>query len=363
MRVILARWRAHSGRERVSAVALGHLRRLTRAVPRAGASACAIAVYAEAVQTAATAPLATRAAHEQGIEGVACVDDAARAIVLYCGIWRRHHLKSAYSAAASLLRFLAHMQGDDGRFANFILDWTGRRNRVGDTSYPGGPPWQARATHALACAVATFGADEWDERFRRALPWLDDGMPYLDVRAVGVLAVLEHWRASGASASADLALAWSHEIAAHSSDSGLLNAAGEQQIHLWGHLQEAALADTGRELGHADLVEYARASAETLLVPAVDSGFDFARVLPFDVSCTVAGLAAVARATADERYAPAAERGRQWFAGRNTAGRPVYDARRGLVYDGIDDGQVSRNSGAESNIEGALALLGSGSRI
>ena len=34
-------------------------------------------------------------------------------------------------------------------------------------------------------------------------------------------------------------------------------------------------------------------------------------------------------------------------------------ARRGLVFDGIDNGQVSRNSGAESNIEGALALLSS----
>jgi hypothetical protein len=28
------------------------------------------------------------------------------------------------------------------------------------------------------------------------------------------------------------------------------------------------------------------------------------------------------------------------------------------VYDGVDRGQVSRNSGAESNVEGALALLG-----
>jgi hypothetical protein len=35
----------------------------------------------------------------------------------------------------------------------------------------------------------------------------------------------------------------------------------------------------------------------------------------------------------------------------------VYDRRRGVVYDGIDDGRLSRNSGAEANIEGALALL------
>jgi len=107
-----------------------------------------------------------------------------------------------------------------------------------------------------------------------------------------------------------------------------------------------------------DLVEYARLSAESLLLPAVDSSFDFERVLPFDVSCAVAGLAAVARATRDERYAAAAACARQWFHGRNTAGRPVYDSRRDRVYDGIDAGRVSRNSGAESNIEGGLALLG-----
>ena len=84
---------------------------------------------------------------------------------------------------------------------------------------------------------------------------------------------------------------------------------------------------------------------------------DFETVLPFDVRCTVAGLAAVARATADDRYAVAAARARAWFHGRNTANQPVFDARRGMVYDGIDRGVVSRNSGAESNIEGALALL------
>jgi hypothetical protein len=285
------------------------------------------------------------------------VDDAARAIVLYCAIWRRCGLQSARAAAQGLLRFLAYMQDEDGRFGNFIFDWSGRRNRTGSTSQAGGPAWQARALHALACGVTVFGGDEWADRFGRALPWVDHGTPYMDVRAVGVLAVLEHWRATGASDSADRALAWSHEIAGHSRGSSLLNAAQDAAIHLWGHLQEAALAETGTVFAQPALVESARASADALLLPAVDSGFNLERVLPFDVSCTVAGLAAVARATSDERYAAAAACARQWFHGRNTAGRPVYDSRRGRVYDGIDNGQVSRNSGAESNIEGGLALL------
>jgi hypothetical protein len=341
----------------VTLAALQQIGRLTRPVACAGPSACAIAVYAEPANSESSSSLESRSAREQGVEGVACVDDAARAIVLYCAIWRRQRLPSARTGAASLLRFLAYMQDADGRFGNFIFDWSGRRNRTGSTSHAGGPAWQARALHALACGVTMLGRDEWDERFRRALPWVDVAIPYLDVRAVCVLAVLEHWRATGASDSADRALAWSHEIAGHSRGSSLLNATGVPAIHLWGHLQEAALAETGNLFGRHELVECARLSAESLLLPAVDSGFDFARVLPFDVSCTVAGLRSVACATSNERYAAAAARGRQWFHGRNTAGRPVYDARRGMVYDGIDNGQVSRNSGAESNIEGGLALL------
>jgi hypothetical protein len=341
----------------VKLLALGQLQRLTRAVPDVGPQVTAIAVYAEPAAADRHAALSPRVAREQGFEGVACVDDAARAIVLYCHIWNRYRLAAARQAAFGLLRFIAHMQADDGSFTNFILDWSGTRNCNGVTSYPAGPPWQARAVHALACAVTTFGGDEWNDRFRRAVPWLDRPTPYLDLRAVCVLAVLEHWRATAASDSADRALTWSHEIARHSSPQGLPNEAGVYPIHLWGHLQEAALAETGQALAQADLVDCARDSADALLLRAADSAFAYPRVLPFDVSCTVAGLMAVARATTDRRYAAAADRGRQWFHGRNAAAQPVYNRRAGLVYDGIDHGCVSRNSGAESNIEGALALL------
>ena len=51
-----------------------------------------------------------RSAREQGFEGVACVDDAARAIVMYCQIWRRWRSPVARLAAHRLLGFLAHMQ-------------------------------------------------------------------------------------------------------------------------------------------------------------------------------------------------------------------------------------------------------------
>jgi hypothetical protein len=81
--------------------------------------------------------------------------------------------------------------------------------------------------------------------------------------------------------------------------------------------------------------------------------------LPFDVSSTVAGLDALAIATGEARYRELAALARAWFDGRIAAGEAVYDRKRGCVFDGIDGDRVSRNSGAESNIEGALALMDS----
>ncbi|HEY3118167.1 MAG TPA: hypothetical protein VGK54_15595, partial [Chloroflexota bacterium] len=245
----------------------------------------------------------------------------------------------------------------DGRFTNFILDWTGKKNLTGTTSSPGGRPWQARALHALAWGVSTFGEQEWSDRFDRAVPWLDGASPHLDLRAVCVLAAIQHWRATGATSSGKRALQWAEEIASARSEGCLSNAPGVVPIHLWGHLQEAALAAAGQALQRPDLVERAQASADALLLPAVEWCGTAPRVLPFEVSCLVSGLSAVARATGDPRYGEAATRARSWFYGSNAAGLPVYDRHHGLVYDGIDEGRMSRNSGAESNIEGALALL------
>jgi hypothetical protein len=253
------------------------------------------------------------------------------------------------------------MQDENGRFANFILDWSGTKNVSGPTSWPGGPAWQARAVHALACVVATFGGEAWDARFQRGVRWLDDWLAYMDVRAVAVLAAVEHWRATGDPSSAERAVAWSAEIARTSLDDRLLNADGVETIHLWGHLQECALAAAGITFRQPAFVEAARRSAEVVLLPALDWCLTAEHVLPFDMSCTALGLAAVGRATGEGRYGRAAQQARAWFAGRNAARKPVYDGSRGIVYDGVDAGCVSRNSGAESNIEGGLALSDSGS--
>lgn len=331
------------------------LQRLTRPVPALGDGVLAIAVYAQADQ----GRLAEQSAAEKGFEGVACVDDAARAAVLYITLWQRYRVAWARDAAQGLLAFVRAMQTADGTFVNFILDWDGRKNLVADTSRPGDGPWVARAMHALACGVSGFGDPDSVDSFALGLPWLDRPTPYLDLRAVDVLAAMEYWRATGAEDMAVRALAWADGIASAAIGDILPDRAGSERIHFWGHLQEVALAEVGLAFGHDDLVAAARRSADTLLAPAAEQGFPGAHLLPFDVSCVVRGLNAVAIATGDSRYERLAGLARAWFDGRNSAAAPVYDRDRGLVLDGIDDGRVSQNSGAESNIEGALALLDS----
>ncbi len=51
-------------------------------MPALSPNAIAIAVYADAKGQFITA-------QEAGFEGVACVDDAARALQLYCALWSR----------------------------------------------------------------------------------------------------------------------------------------------------------------------------------------------------------------------------------------------------------------------------------
>jgi multiple sugar transport system substrate-binding protein len=73
----------------------------------------------------------------------------------------------------------------------------------------------------------------------------------------------------------------------------------------------------------------------------------------------VEGYLALAEATGDQRYAVYAGLMAAWFTGSNPAGVPMYDAKTGRTFDGIDGPapiKLNRNAGAESTVEALLAL-------
>lgn len=328
--------------------------RLARPLPAAGPGALALAVYA----TPSDGSFVAAPAADQGFEGVACVDDAARGVDLFAAAWCQHALPWIRQTAEGLLRFVRYQQDEQGRFTNFVLGWEGRPNRTGPSSFPGGAAWQARAMHALANALLAFGPDdELATAFARGLPWLDRVQPYLDIRALHALTALAHWQATADPALAERAVAWAEEIAAARIGDLLPDLADQPTVHLWGHLQEAALASVGLAFNRPDLVERARASIEIVFVPSVERAFrDRFTTIAFDLSSAVHALDAVTAATGKPRYARLAADARAWFSGRNAINQPIYDRQRGLVHDGLDGQHLNPDSGAESNIEAALAL-------
>jgi hypothetical protein len=330
---------------------LRQIARLTRNVPLAGAHALAVAVYADAVDV-------TVSAREAGDEGVACVDDAARALEVYCDLWDATRLPWTLRWCEGLLDFILYMQDPEGRFVNFILDWDGTPNRVGRTSVAGGGFWQSRALLALARASRTLPDQRIAPALRRGLPHIVEATDVpSDVRALHVAIALtlmdgstdERWLAALA--------AWTAEMLDCRDGDVLMNAGAERgRPHLWAHIQEGVLADAGARLGRDALIVAACASADQLFPDVIASGFELPRTQPYDVSSAVYALTRLAAVTGRDDYARLASDARAWFNGRNPSHRPVYDHEAGRVADGIDGLTVSTHSGAEANIVAAQAL-------
>jgi hypothetical protein len=330
---------------------LRQLAALTRRVPAAGPKALAVAVYTDGGGRAIQA-------QENGVEGVACVDDAARAVSLLCRLWARTGNAGLRVWAEGLLDFILWMREGQGLWFNFIYDWEGDRNAHGITSKPGVNFWQARAMCAMADAALLLGHGPARKALDEALAAAATAAAPPDVRALHALAALDVLRRSPDQALSRLLLSWCEAIASCRSGDMLMNSADERgHPHFWGHVQEAVLADAGELLGREDLRQVAADSADAVFVAVIESGFDLPQVLAYDVQSAVFVMDRLAAVSSTARYRELAQAARAWFDGRNPAGAATYDRAMGRVADGIDSGRISRNSGAEANIAAGMALL------
>lgn len=362
------------------AVRLDHLRALTRDVSVDGRRGRAVALYAEAPGYQPSGSPA-----RDGFEGLACVDDAARAALVHLREYERSREPRARAEALGLLAFVAAMEQGDGEFVNFV-DGQGRPNRAGPTSAKAFSYWGARALWALGEATRVLGAGDPDVRELR--PVLDRALARLarDVAAgrlaggsstataEALLGVVAYQRGEPDPARAALIAATAALLvplargdpAAAPWGARIDPAAGEW--HAWGARATHALAAAGHALGRRDLVDAARSEADGLWARSLLAGTMPASVaadgatrpfpqLAYGVSPIVEGALALAEATGDRRYAILAGLAAGWFLGANPARAAVYDEATGRGYDGIDGpSALNRNSGAESTIESLLAL-------
>lgn len=341
-----------------------HIRQLTRTIRVNGQRMAVVGVYMRRSGDGWTFD----DADDTGYEGVACVDDVARAALLATLAYERTGDEKQADLAQRWLSFIHYMQLEDGRFTNFILDRAGRRNLDGRTSYPGGAWWTVRALGALAAAYRVFG----DARALAALARCPLPAPEypeeLKTRSVLALAGMEILRSDAPHALRALwrrrVRRWCDRLVDAAGQAAYVpDVAGEAGVGMWGYHQLHALASAATILREPRYLAVAERTAWNLARPVLAGRFyytypnDRTNQCAYCISPLVQGLTALYRATGVARYRTLALQAAEWFAGANDAGQAMYDVESGRCWDGLTAQVVSANCGAESAIEAGFADL------
>ena len=323
-----------------------------------------------------------------GFEGIASVDDAARAAVVYLREYESTRDPRARDEAVALLHFVAGMEQGDGEFVNFI-DSAGRMNLKAPSSRKSMSYWAARAIWALGEAVRVLGPrdstalsgmrpvlDRAVARMRRDIDQgrLIGGSTTATAEALLGLVALQRAEPSPAHASlvtrtADLLASRSAGAMSQPPWGAHIDAPGAAW-HAWGARSPEALATAAVVLTRSQYAAAARKEADRLWGRFLLAGQIPSAVMPdgtatwypqiaYGIGPIVEGYLALADATGERRYAVFAGLAASWFLGANPAGVSMYDEKAGRTFDGLDGpspDKVNRNAGAESTVEALLAL-------
>ena len=342
-----------------------------------------VSLYAEAPDYRPTGSPA-----RDGFEGIASLDDAARAAVVYLREYEATGDTVIRDEAVRLLRFVTAMEQGDGEFVNFI-DSAGRLNRDAPSSRQSMSYWAARSIWALGEAVRVLGPQD-STLLKSMRPVLNRAVSRMAEeidagRLVGgsttatseaLLGLLAVQSVDQSKALAPLATRTAQLLAAHSEGGNTTAPWGayvdgkDAPWHAWGARSPEALAMAGNALGHPEFVASARKEADGLWARFLLAGGIPSAVAPngtatwypqiaYGIGPIVEGYLALAEATGERRYAVFAGLAASWLLGANPAGVSMYDEKTGRTFDGIDGPspvKVNRNSGAESTIEALLAI-------
>lgn len=384
---------------------LAHLQALSWQFDAGGEPIWALSPYAEPdPQPDGTVRYRARRAAETGDEGVACVDDAARAALLALAIAERsgctHAAADAGKASGPVspeaadnattallwaqrwLSFVRFMQLPDGRFANFVLDASGRRNLDGATSLPGGLWWTGRALWALARyyrlthstwaleAIARCPHPELGDAGKTLGLFALAGMELLAAKPETLPAPARALLASHQECIRPRVEEWCERIIA-SGPSYFRDFPTQTRLPLWGYHQLHAVASAAVLLGRADFIEPCIVTVRSLVDPVIAARgmywFDPTTgagskdgLCAYCLSSLMQGLTALYDVTAHAHFREVALDAAAWLYGRNDAGSVLYDPVTGRCSDGLGGPAAtipSKNYGAESAIEAGFMEL------
>lgn len=340
-------------------------------------------------------------------EGIACVDDVARAAVFYMNYSKQYNDLPARHKAAKLIEFVLHMQSENGFFNNFIFpDYS--INKTHQNSVALANWWCWRALWSLTEAYSFFEPldKEFSGRIQQAIEkticatkkHFQYEKTFVDLSGFKRPVWLPNQYASDQAALIVIALCKYNYLFKNDSVLNLINdfcegimlmqegnrkefpfyafMSWENLWHGWGNSQAYSLLYAYEITGNkkyydASLNEIKhfyryllrkkffnefslkRENGKTVL----ESEKKFSQIAYAIRPMVYASLKA-AKLTNDKTYSVLAAEIAAWFFGNNPAKAKMYSEQTGISYDGIiSEKEVNKNSGAESTIEALLTLL------
>ena len=341
-------------------------------------------------------------------EGIAAVDDAARAGVLYWQLYQNTGKKEYLNKVKMLTKFMFSMLRGSGWFYNFVFA-DGSINRTGVTSEAIPSWWTWRAFWFLSELSNEHNAfsSEFYARIKTAeqksfiairnkyihlskdyiirgglrLPnWLPSGHAY-DQTSILILGLVNYYKTFGDADALTLINSFSGGLvdAQVKSDSLLANGAflsWENLWHAYGNSQSYALLEAYTVTANHNFL-YAALDEINIFYPKLINELYYASFkvvktanvysinekkkysqIAYDIRPMVWASLKAYEITGNNKYAERAGLIGSWLFGNNNAQKQMYFPQTGICFDGINDASsVNKNSGAESTIECLLSLI------
>jgi hypothetical protein len=340
-------------------------------------------------------------------EGFTCIDDVARATLVYLRSNKFSTDTAVQEKAFNLIRFIVEMQSPNGYFYNFLYS-NSLINKFGATSIDNANWWSWRALQALTegeLLVKNKDAvlyNKMDVAINKLvtnikrdfvnLPattgtvngitvpqWLPEGSG-TDQSALLIVGLIPYCTATNDVVIKDFIKKLADGIVLMQQGDATNAPYGcflswENTWHAYGNLQAYALLQAGAFLNDAQYTTKAMAEIDNfypwLLQNGFKSSFELSKSgsvyqtlndksfdqIAYGISPMVFAATEAYKITGDNKYADIAGHLAAWFLGANAAAANMYDITTGRCYDGISSASnVNHNSGAESTIEALLTM-------
>ncbi len=340
-------------------------------------------------------------------EGFTCIDDVARAVLVYVRDSKFSTDTSIQNKTLNLIQFIIAMQSPNGYFYNFLQS-NGQINTGGQTSINNANWWSWRALQALTEAAPIINninpqlataANTAVGKLIVALKSNQINLPQTTEVVNGI--TIPQWlpAGSGTDQAATLLLGLlpycssNNDTAMNAYVKKLADGIALMQLgdsshfpyscilswqntwHAYGADQAYALLKAGLFLHDSSYT--AKALAQTnnffswLLTNGMQSSFVVSASngtiqltseatydqIAYGIRPLVFAAIEAFVQTKDAKYADFAGHLAAWFLGNNAAGKPMYLATTGVCYDGLSSAaNINTNSGAESTIEALLTM-------